>query len=280
MTNIRQAIQHGRKLLADKAHNPQQEASLLLFHAIDKTKEFLIAHSDEQLSSTSFQRYQAYLARRIKGEPIAYIQQQKEFWSLPLKVFPGILIPRPETELIIEATLELLTNKDQANILDLGTGSGCIALALAKEKPNTRITACDNSPTCVEIAIANAKNLAINNVNFIISDWFKAITNNNFNIIISNPPYIAIDDEDIEHKVQQYEPESALFSDNQGLEDLLHIIEHAPNYLSAGGSLLVEHGYQQGSDVRTQFIRCGYNDVHTLQDIQQHERVTQGTIAK
>jgi release factor glutamine methyltransferase len=280
VTNIQQAIQYGRELLANKVHNPQQEALLLLAHTIDKTKEFLIAHSDEQLSSSSFQKYQSYLARRIEGEPIAYIQQQKEFWSLPLKVSPGILIPRPETELIIETALEILTNIDQANILDLGTGSGCIALALAKEKPNSPITACDNSPTCIDTAIDNAKNLAINNVNFIISDWFTAIANNNFNLIVSNPPYIANDDEDIEYKVQKYEPESALFSGNHGLEDLLHIIEHALNYLSAGGSLLVEHGYQQGYDVRTQFIKCGYNGVHTLQDMQQHERVTQGTIAK
>ena len=280
MTTIQQAIQHGRELLTNKVHHPQQEASLLLAHAIDKTKEFLIAHSDEQLSDGAFQIYKNYLSRRAEGEPVAYIQQQKEFWSLPLKVSPGVLIPRPETELIIEITLKLLADKDCANILDLGTGSGCIALALAKEKPLATITACDNSSACVGLAKINAENLAINNVNFITSHWFESVEINNFDIIISNPPYISHDDEDIEHEVQKYEPDCALFSNNQGLEDLFHIIEHAANHLSSNGILLVEHGYKQGNDVRTQFSEYRYNNIHTSLDMQQHERVTQGTVTK
>jgi release factor glutamine methyltransferase len=280
VTTIRKAIQHGRELLTSKAYNPQQEASLLLAHAIDKSKEFLITHSNEQLSDTSLQLYQNYLSRRIEGEPIAYIQQQKEFWSLPLKVSPGILIPRPETELIIEIALELLTDKDCPNILDLGTGSGCIALALAKEKPRATITACDNSSTCIDIAKTNAENLAIDNINFITSNWFESLEINNFDMVISNPPYISRNDEDIEDEVLKYEPESALFSRHKGLEDLFHIIEHAPNYLSSRGTLIVEHGYKQGNDVRTQFTKCSYNNIHTSQDMQQHERVTQGTMVK
>ncbi len=280
MTSIQKAVQHGRQLLTNKVHNPDQEASLLLAHSINKTKEFLIAHSDEPISDASFQRYQEYLSRRAEGEPIAYIQQQKEFWSLDLKVSPAVLIPRPETELIIEVALELLTGKDHATILDLGTGSGCIALALAKEKPHAQITACDNSSDCIDIAKVNAQNLALDNITFITSHWFQSVDTNNFDIIISNPPYISSDDEDIEYEVQKYEPESALFSCNNGLEDLFHIINHAPNYLSSYGTLLVEHGYKQGNDVRTQFSKCGYNNIHTLQDMQQHERVTQGTVTK
>lgn len=280
MTTIQQAIQYGRESLTSKVDSPQQEASLLLTHAIGKTKEFLIAHSDEQLSDASFQLYQDYLSRRAEGEPTAYIQQQKEFWSLPLTVSAGVLIPRPETELLIEIVLELLTGKDRANILDLGTGSGCIALALAKEKPHATITACDNSSTCIDIAKINAEHLAIDNVNFITSNWFKSVETDNFDIIVSNPPYISNDDKDIEHEVQKYEPESALFSTNQGLEDLFHIIEYAPNYLSSNGTLLVEHGYKQGNDVRIQFKKYNYNNIHTSHDMQQHERVTQGTTAK
>lgn len=280
MISIQKAVQHGRELLTDKVHNPQQEASLLLAHSINKSKEFLIAHSDELISDDSFQRYKQYLSRRAEGEPIAYIQQQKEFWSLDLKVSPAVLIPRPETELIIEVALELLQDKDHANILDLGTGSGCIALALAKEKPHSQITACDTSSDCIDVAKINAQNLALNNIIFITSNWFQSIDTNNFDIIISNPPYISSDDEDIEYEVQKYEPKSALFSCNQGLKDLFHIIKNAPNYLSSDGTLLVEHGYKQGNDVRTQFNKCGYNNIHTSQDMQKHERVTQGTVAK
>ena len=280
MTTIQQAIQHGRESLSHRADNPQQEASLLLAHSIGKSKEFIIAHSDDPLSDALFELYLNYLSRRAEGEPIAYIQQQKEFWSLPLKVSPGVLIPRPETELIVEITLELLSKKDHANILDLGTGSGCIALALAKEKPHAIITASDNSPACIAIAKTNAESLGIDNVNFIASDWFQSVETNNFDIIISNPPYISFDDGDIGYEVEQYEPESALFSRRQGLKDLFHIIEHAPNYLSANGVLVVEHGYKQGNDVRTQLKHCNYNNIHTSLDIQQHERVTQGTMVK
>ncbi len=280
MTTIQQAIQHGRELLTNRAVNPQQEACLLLAHSIGKSKEFIIAHSDDPLGEALFQLYLNYLSRRVEGEPMAYIQQQKEFWSLDLKVSPGVLIPRPETELIVEITLELLTNKDRTNILDLGTGSGCIALALAKEKPHATITACDNSSVCIDIANTNAEILGIDNVNFIASDWFQSVEANNFDIIISNPPYISHDDSDIGYEVEQYEPESALFSGNQGLKDLFHIIEHAPNYLSSHGTLLVEHGYKQGNHVRTQFSKHRYNNVHTSQDLQSHERVTLGTVVK
>ena len=280
MTTIQQAIQHGRELLSHRADNPHQEACLLLAHSLGKSKEFIIAHSDDPLGDAIFELYLNYLSRRVEGEPMAYIQKQKEFWSLDLKVSPGVLIPRPETELIVEITLELLTNKDQVTILDLGTGSGCIALALAKETPNAIITACDNSSVCIDIAKTNAEALGVNNVNFIASDWFQSVETNNFDIIISNPPYISHDDSEVGYEVERYEPESALFSRKQGLADLFHIIEHAPNYLSSGGVLLLEHGYQQGSDVRAHLSHCHYNNIHTTLDMQQHERVTQGTINK
>lgn len=278
MSSIQEAIQYGREKLDSQVNNSYQEASLLLAHSLGKTKEFLIAHSEDLVSQETFQCYQEYLSRRAQGEPIAYIQGQKEFWSLCLKVSPEVLIPRPETELLIETTLELLTNKEEVSILDLGTGSGCIALALAKEKPHASITACDISSACIDIAKTNAKSQAINNVNFITSDWFQSIEHKNYDIIISNPPYIAEDDDHIEIQVQKHEPLHALFSDNHGRKDLFHIIKNAPAYMTSGGTLLVEHGYQQGNDVRAQFSKYGYNEIHTLLDIQQHERVTQGTI--
>ncbi len=278
MTTIKQAIQHGRETLNYQSENPQQEASLLLAHTIDKTKEYLITHSEEPLSDAAFEWYQNYLSRRLEGEPIAYIQHQKEFWSLPLKVTPGVLIPRPDTETLVEAALEHISKNDRANILDLGTGSGCIALALAKERPNANITACDNSELCIDTAKLNAESLNIKNITMITSDWFNSIEFNHFNLIISNPPYIAYDDDNIDYSVEKYEPETALFSNDQGLADLFHIIEHAPKYLSPNGRLLVEHGFEQGEAVRTQFTKHGYSNIHTSKDMQQHERVSQGMI--
>ena len=280
MTTIKQAIQHGRETLNYQSDNPQQEASLLLAYTIDRPKEYLIAHSEDALSDAAFEWYQNYLSRRLEGEPIAYIQQEKEFWSLPLKVTPGVLIPRPDTETLVEAALEIIPKNDCSNILDLGTGSGCIALALAKERPNAHIVACDNSELCIDTTNFNAASLNINNITVIASHWFNSVEFNQFDLIISNPPYIAYDDDNIDFSVEKYEPESALFSDNHGLSDLFHIIKHAPDYLSSNGTLIIEHGFKQANDVRLQFEKYHYNNIQTSQDLQQHERVTQGTVSK
>ncbi len=280
MTTIQQAITEGRKQLADRTldtiTNPQHEALLLLQHACQKSKEFLIAHSDESLNATSYQHYQDFVARRMIGEPIAYITQEKEFWSLAFKVEPGVLIPRPETELLVEASLAIV-NKTEINILELGTGSGCIAIALAKQLPKATIIASDNSQQCLQIAQLNAMNHQCKNIYFVESDWFEKINQHDFDIIISNPPYISPDDVNIEQNVQTFEPQSALFSSNCGLADIYHIIQHACEYLIPGGTLLIEHGYQQAETVRTQFEKFSYNNIHTLKDMQQYERVTQGS---
>jgi len=279
---IQQAITEGHKQLsgitAETIANPQREALLLLEYACQKNKEFLIAHCDESLNTTSYQHYQDYLARRVTGEPMAYITQEKEFWSLSLKVKPGVLIPRPETELLVEASLAI-ANKPELNILELGTGSGCIALALAKQLPKATIIASDNSRLCLQVAQLNAIKHQCKNIFFIESNWFKQINQYNFDIIISNPPYISPDDINIEQNVQAFEPHSALFSSNHGFSDLYHIIQHASKYLIPGGTLLLEHGYQQAKTVRTQFEKFGYNNIHTLKDLQQYERVTQGSIS-
>ena len=276
---IQQAINEGRTELTNHATetiiHPQNEALLLLQHACDKSKEFLIAHSDETLNTNTHQLFQAYIARRITGEPIAYITQEKEFWSLSLKVEPGILIPRPETELLVEAALAA-TNKTDINILELGTGSGCIALALAKQLPKASIIATDISQQCLDLAQHNALNHDCPHIQFINSHWFENIAQHDFDLIISNPPYISTDDKNIAQTVHDFEPHTALFSNNDGLADLHHIIQYAPEYLIAGGTLLLEHGFQQAQAVYAQFEKFGYNNIHTTQDMQQHERVTQG----
>ena len=276
MTTIQQAIAEGRNHLANTIDNAGNEALILLQHASNKSKEFLIAHSDESIDAEIYQRYQQHIQRRLAGEPIAYITQEKEFWSLPLSVEPGVLIPRPETELLVETALELCTKDRPIHILDLGTGSGCIALALAKELPLAHIVACDNSEKCIQLAQLNADTNNIENVEFILSDWFEKIPRNDFDFIVSNPPYISQHDCEVELEVKQYEPTSALFSNNHGLADLCHIIQHAPQHLITGGTLIVEHGYQQATAVHDYLDKHQYINISTYTDMQQHERVTTG----
>jgi len=278
VATIQQAINQGRQQLVNTVDNPQSEALLLLEHASKLTKEYLIAHNEEPLDAQSYQQYLDYLQRRNLGEPLAYITQIKEFWSLPLSIQPGVLIPRPDTELLVETTLSIANKQSSPTILDLGTGSGCIALALAKELPNAQVTASDNSETCLAIAKQNAEKLNLNNVRFLLSDWFTDISPHNFDIIVSNPPYISLKDKHIEQHVEQFEPQSALFSSNDGYADLDEIIQQAQHYLSAKGTLLVEHGFQQASAVRTLFSANNFSHIHTQKDLQQHERVTYGRI--
>ena len=278
MTTIQQAIINGRNTLNDIVDNPQSEALLLLQHASNYSKEFLIAHSEECLSSDICQCYQSHLTRRASGEPLAYITREKEFWSLSLNIEPGVLIPRPETELLVEAALDVATKNQAINILDLGTGSGCIALALAKELPVAKVIACDNSEQSITLAKANAHKHALSNIEFILSDWFEHIYQNDFDIIVSNPPYISVNDTDIELNVKAFEPRSALFSGNQGFEDTYHIIQKALEYLNPGGTLLLEHGYQQAGEIRAYLKKLQYTNIQTLTDIQQLDRVTKGEI--
>ena len=280
MINIQDAISEGHEALRYKISSYQNESLILLQHAANKSKEFLIAHSDDQLDRHTYKRYQEYLQRRASGEPVAYITKTKEFWSLPLDIIPGVLIPRPETELIIEVTLEIITTKDKIRILDLGTGSGCIAIALASELPNAEITACDNSATCIELAKKNAKKFNLSNIDFILSNWFEHINENNFDLIVSNPPYIACNDPDIDFHVEQYEPQSALFSKNNGLYDIQQIIEHSTTHLKPGGTIVIEHGFKQAQAVRKIFADNHYESVTNLQDIQQMDRVTTGKMHK
>ncbi len=277
-STIKNAIEYGRVFLKSSVSQSQFEALLLLQHATSKNKEYLIAHNEDSLDEQTYEIYLHYLSRRKNGEPLAYIQQEKEFWSLPIHVEEEILIPRPETELLIESALTILKENKTAKILDLGTGSGCIALALASELPNAHIFACDNSNHCINVASHNANTLDIKNVRFIHSDWFQSISEDEFDLIVSNPPYIDNKDPDIEEFVRKYEPGSALFADDDGLSCLFHIIEHSSNYLNETGHLILEHGYQQGNDVRTQLEKFTFCKINTLKDFQQLERVTTGMI--
>ena len=269
---VRQALAAGRLSLTPG------DCLILLQQATRQSKAFLYAHPEAALRARQWQAYQHGLSRRRAGEPIAYIIQQKEFWSLPFKVTPGVLIPRPETESVVQTALQTIHRRHYQSVLDLGAGSGCIAIALGKECSNLNLTAIDISATCLGIGKYNARRLGVNNIRFIRSHWFNAVKNKKFDLIVSNPPYIAANDQDLESQIEKYEPDIALFSAHNGLADLYQIIENAPHYLRQQGALIVEHGYLQGPAVRTHFSRQGYVNIHTIKDLQQHERVTLGYI--
>ncbi|CAN5413282.1 peptide chain release factor N(5)-glutamine methyltransferase [soil metagenome] len=260
---------------------PQSETAaldieLLLQHILAKSRSYLYTHPQQNLTEQQWNEFQSILLRRQQGEPIAYILGTQEFWSLELVVTSDTLIPRPETELLVELCLQKLVNAP-LNIADLGTGSGTIALALAKERPQWQILATDKSSAALQVAAANAKRLELDNINFIVSDWCLSLPHNKkFAAIVSNPPYIASDDPHL--KDLYYEPQEALVSGKDGMVALNSIVQQAVNYLLPGGLLLLEHGYNQATAVQKQMQNTGYKHIESLADLAGNMRVTIGMI--
>ena len=272
--SIRQAMLVGRHRLANLGDQATHECLILLQSITQKTKAKLLAFDEELLTAEQYQRFIQRLERRAAGEPSAYIIEEKEFWSLPLKVTADVLIPRGDTELLVETALNVLANTQRPKILDLGTGSGCIALALASELPQAQITACDRSPACLSIARENAKNLGLNTISWHESDWFSALTVRPYDLIVSNPPYIAVDDPNLAASVAEYEPAHALIAQDQGVADLNKIIQRAGDYLLDTGHLILEHGWQQAAQVQSSLQQQGFSAIETRTDLQGHERVS------
>lgn len=256
--------------------NPELEAEILLCYLLKKNRAYLFAHPEQLLSDEQFAHYQNLLAERAQGVPIAYITGEREFWSLNLKVNRHTLIPRHETELLVELALEKLPNSPDTCILELGTGSGAIALALAKERPQWHIVACDVSEEALLVAKENAQRLQLSNVRFYHSDWYSNVPQQQYHAIISNPPYIAEHDPHLQEADLRFEPYSALASGQQGLADLLLIIKQGYDYLLPNGVLLLEHGYDQKLNVQAILTELGYKNIQCWQDIQGHDRVSGG----
>ncbi|OCA52326.1 peptide chain release factor N(5)-glutamine methyltransferase [Photorhabdus namnaonensis] len=255
--------------------SPKRDAEILLGFVTRHARTYLLAFGETQLASAQFSQLEALLARRVKGEPIAYITGEREFWSLPLNVSPATLIPRPDTECLVEKALERLSSTP-CRILDLGTGTGAIALAIASERPDCRITGVDINPDAVMLAQGNAEKLKIQNVDFWVSDWFSSLNNQQFGMIVSNPPYIDETDPHLSQGDVRFEPDSALIAAKQGIADLNTIIDLSRHFLSPGGWLLLEHGWKQGNVVRSLFSESGYQQVATFQDYGGNERITLG----
>ena len=280
MPSIRDALSKATHRLSQSNNpdnSPALEAKLLLCHLLQREQSYLYAWPERPLEETQWSAYQQLVLRRINNEPIAYITGQQEFWSLTLKVTPATLIPRPETEQLVELTLHYLRNKKECHILDLGTGSGAIAAAIASERPNWQISATDYSEQALAIAKKNFKNLQLNNITTYLGSWYKALpTGCQFDIIISNPPYITSNDHHLQQGDLTSEPISALASGLDGLDDIRQIIKQTPQHLKQQGRLILEHGYKQGAAVRTLLAEEEFRQVKTHQDLSGLDRISGG----
>lgn len=276
MSDIKRALQEALLSLNNQCTEPRLEAEILLSHVLTKNRAYLYSHDETLLTPEQLAQYQNLVQQRAQGTPLAYLTGIREFWSMPLKVNPHTLIPRHDTERLVELALELLPKKANLKILDLGTGSGAIALALAKERPHWQIDACDFSLEALDVAKENAKALNLNQVQFYHSDWFSQLPAKQYDAIVSNPPYIAQGDPHLLQGDLRFEPLSALVSSQEGLSDLQYLITHSKQWLRPNGLLLLEHGYDQKNKVCTILIELEYQEVQCWQDIQGHDRISGG----
>lgn len=277
MIDIKRALSLAVSQLETYIDTARIDAEILLAHTLAKTRTYLYAHPEALLTKQQLLIFQQHVARRSLGTPVAHITGTREFWSLPLKVNNETLIPRPETELLVELMLSRLGHQANARILDLGTGSGAIALALAKERNDWQISACDCSEGALKTAEENALMLGLHNIHFYHSDWFEQIkTPATFHAIVSNPPYIAANDPHLNTGDLRFEPIMALVSGREGLTALEHIIKHSLARLEPDGLLLIEHGYDQKRAVTSMLDDYGYKLVQCWKDFQGHDRVSGG----
>ncbi|QNP39857.1 peptide chain release factor N(5)-glutamine methyltransferase [Lysobacter solisilvae (ex Woo and Kim 2020)] len=252
------------------------DAEFLLVHVLDRPRSWLFAHRDDPVPDGVAAAFAALVARRAQGEPVAYLTGRRGFWRFDLAVTPATLIPRPETELLVELALERLPIERALRVADLGTGSGAIALALAHERPRAQVLASDASAQALAVARTNAQALGLANVGFREGDWFAPLAGECFDLIASNPPYIALDDPHLGEGDLRFEPAAALGSGADGLDAIRRIAAEAPAYLQAGGWLLLEHGWDQGAAVRGLLLAAGFVEVATERDLEGRDRVTLG----
>lgn len=268
-----------KQLLAYRLPNSptaKLDIELLLAKALDKPTSYLYTWPEKEVDEASCKLFYEYVARREQGEPVAYILGQQGFWSLDLQVSPHTLIPRADTETLVEIVLQHIASGEALNVLDLGTGTGAIALAIASERPNSHVLGVDFIPEAVTLANHNQQVLKITNTTFLVSHWFSALADRTFDIIVSNPPYIADNDVHLMQDDVRFEPKTALVSGKDGMDDIAYIIQHAPSHLASKGWLFFEHGYQQAETVRALLKEQGFISINTYQDLGHNDRVTGG----
>lgn len=252
------------------------EAALLLAHVISRDRGWLYAHGDAEVPAGVVARFEALVARRAAGEPVAYLVGRRGFWRFDLAVTPDTLVPRPETELLVELALARIPAEAAARVADLGTGSGAIALAIALERPRATVVATDRSDAALEVARGNAAALGLGNVSFRAGDWLQPLAGERFDVIASNPPYIADGDAHLGQGDLRFEPRGALASGADGLDAIRAIVRDAPAHLHPGGWLLLEHGWEQGEATRALLRDAGFAEVETQRDLEGRDRVTLG----
>jgi release factor glutamine methyltransferase len=280
VTTISQTLSDARQKLQTASPSPAVDASILMCHILDCGSSHLLAWPEKELTPQQAAAFSSVLKRREAGEPVAYITGKREFWSLSLKVSSDVLIPRPETETLVEFVLELFSNRSEMKIADLGTGSGAIACALASEHPDWQIVATDISAAALDIARINASTHKLENIHFQLGAWFEPVNNHDFDLIISNPPYVAADDHHLIEGDVRYEPGVALASGEQGLDAISVLTWQAGDYLTTGGWLIIEHGYDQQQSVHDCFEHGGFEEIIQLTDLAALPRATAGRYLK
>lgn len=269
------ALKVGTEQLREVSTSARLDAEILLAHCLEKQRSFLYAWPEKTLTSQQRDNFIAVLLKRADLYPIAYIVGYQEFWSLNLKVTPDVLIPRADTELLVEAALEKIINRKSPKILELGTGSGAIAMALATERQDCKIIATDVSDKALKVAERNRQTLQLDNIHLMKSDWFKQIPIGKFDLIISNPPYVDPTDAHLKESIR-HEPIGALVSKNNGLHDLTHIADMAQDYLSNNSWLILEHGHDQGGPVSAILEQAAYQQISCLKDLSGNDRISLG----
>lgn len=274
--SVRAALAEAASLLAGSSPTARLDAEALLAHAAGMNRTDLVTGADRPLDPGSVARFRDLVERRARGEPVAYLTGRREFWSLALEVTPATLIPRPETELLVEQALRRIAPDADALIADLGTGSGAVALAIARERPRARIVATDRSPAALAVARRNAARLGIANVEFREGEWFAPLVELRFDLVVGNPPYVALGDPHLAHGDLRFEPVEALVAGPDGLEAIRRIARDARAHLEPGAWLLLEHGYDQAAGVREILRAGGYREIASHRDLAGIERVTEG----
>jgi release factor glutamine methyltransferase len=274
--NITHTLQQIAERLDTVSDSARLDAELLLCQVLGRPRSYLYTWPEYELDEAQAEALEKLVERRLGGEPVAHILGRREFWSLELAVSADTLIPRPETELLVEAALARIPEQADWSVADLGTGSGAIALAIASERPNCRVTAVERSAGALEVAKQNASRLGLSNVEFLQGEWFAPLAGRRFQVILSNPPYIPESDPHLSRGDLRFEPRSALAAGPDGLDDIRQLVSGAPAFLCPPGWLLLEHGYDQGTAVTGLLGDAGYIEVADLADLQGHGRVAVG----
>ncbi|MCX4028105.1 peptide chain release factor N(5)-glutamine methyltransferase [Endozoicomonas sp. SM1973] len=276
MKSISELQQLASSQLAVASPSPQEDVEQLLCHVLQKPRSYLFTWPDQQLTAEQQTTFDNCLFQRLKGKPIAYITGSRGFWQFELEVSEATLIPRPDTEILVEQVLAVADANQSLHVIDLGTGTGAIALALAYERPNWQVTGVDLLPEAVELAARNGKRLGLTNVQFFAGHWFEALpeTIGQFDLVVSNPPYIPADDPHLQQGDVRFEPKSALVAEQRGLAAINEIAKNASDFLKPGGYLFFEHGYDQATAVREILAGFNYQAIQCKQDLGKNDRIT------